>query len=199
MAEQCAADTTVVIEDPSLFDEMDLDAFREHKHDAVRVALERYDQAQLLVRSTAEIAETIVARHRVEAPRIDESGIYYTLSRSHRGAVFKFHVPYSEDSSLFRLRPSKPSVDPPRGVVEAGRLVITVIAVGYDGKAIRAAVDDDLAKLNHFLARLRADVNDLNAAIGAHAEKEIETRRKLLLVVEQMERDIGYPKRLEKR
>jgi hypothetical protein len=61
------------------------------------------------------------------------------------------------------------------------------------------AADDSLAKLNHCLARLRLDLDDLNATLIARAEKEIEGRHNQWLMLEQMERDIGYPKRAEKR
>jgi hypothetical protein len=199
MEQHSTAASTPVIEDPSLFSEETLDTLCGSKRDAVHVAIERYDQKQLMSRSTSEMVQTIVASHRVEVPRIDEQGVYYTQSRCHRGAVLKFHVPYTGDSSLFRLRPSKLSAEPPRGIVEPGHLVITVLAVGYDGKSVRAAVDDNLAKLNHCLMRLRLDVDDLNATLGAHAENEIEARRNQWLMLEQMERDIGYPKRSETR
>jgi len=199
MEQDSTAASTPVIEDPTLFSEVNLDTLCGSKRDAVHVAIERYDQKHLLGRSTSEMVQTIVASQRVEVPRIDEQGIYYTQSRCHRGAVLKFHVPYTGDSSLFHLRPSKLSAEPPCAVVELGHLVITVIAVGYDGKSVRAAVDDNLAKLNHCLMRLRLDLDDLNATLGVHAENEIEARRSQWLLLEQMERDIGYPKRSEKR
>jgi|GEM_PF-1829175 len=185
-----------MIEDPVLFNEIDLNAFVESKRHEVDVAVQQYEPKQLLGRGVAETAQMIVATHRVEVPQIEERGIYLTESESHRGTVLKFHVPYTGEGDLFRVFPSRHSPpDPPRGVVQTGELIMTVIATGYDGKAVRRAIDREIAKVREWLILMQQDVDSLNTSLVAQAENEIEARREQLSRTEQMAQDIGYPKR----
>jgi hypothetical protein len=185
-----------MIEEPILFNEIDLNAFVENKRHEVDLAVERYEPKELLGRGVAELAQIIVATLRVEVPQIEERGIYLTESESHRGTVLKFHVPYTGGGDLFRVFPSRHSpTDPPRGVAQSGELIMTVLATGYDGKAVRHAIDREIAKVKEWLRLMQQDVDGLNASLVAQAENEIESRREQLSKAEQMARDIGYPKR----
>jgi hypothetical protein len=106
-----------------------------------------------------------------------------------------FFVPFTGEPSLFRLKPSSYTMNPPRAEVRGSELVFTFVSRDPDGAAIKGEFDRQLRDVKQYVAAGASHVVAFNESIRGVARRAIEVRGERLLRGANTQAALGYPMR----
>lgn len=148
-----------------------------------------------LARSTGELAAELIESFRIEPLDLDWDGMTVStadarIDVSHdprrfifadegrvliAGTRFTFHVPFTGEADLFKLRPSTFSFNPPRGVVGRQELQLVAEVPADSRDDLKGSLESEVGKVKEYVGHANADVGRWNARLlelaGQHAER----------------------------
>jgi hypothetical protein len=179
--------------------------------------IDALDGDVLLNTNPDALSDYFVERFRAEAsvPIIREDGIHVDplrhVERSSadyhaewfglQGTAITYHLPFEGDPEVFKFKPSKTALKPPRGRLEGNEIRITVEV--YDKEAnegeragkLKQRFKNELAKIQSHLESARSDITAHNASLPQLASQRIDALRRKLLADRQLVGELGYPLR----
>lgn len=202
--------------DPLLFAEGDLRAGLEAQVTKMLEALEQYDGNRLLNTAENDLIDYFVDVAEVEAPvllkdhaSVEQHEIKIDMSHDFRygpsfdgrpilvsGTLFKLHVPFTGDPTVFRCQSSTSSLNPPRALIDQNEVIISHRAVqGEDAAVINQSLRGVLARIEEALTWARNDIERHNSGLRQRAAQALEARKKRLLENQNTVATLGFPLR----
>jgi hypothetical protein len=139
-----------------------------------------------------ELVAEIVAEGAVEIPKLDRAGISFERQqRTDRGhdrwgdpyerqrSVLVFDVPFTGDSQVFSIRPSKSDTSPPRAQI-VGRALRFTLADEPEPEKVKRALDAELDSVEKYLEWHREMWVGVGDEIAREARRLLETRKEKL-------------------
>lgn len=202
-------------EDELLFYGHDLRAVLELQEKKAHEAVENINPDSLLGSNPEDVCTALEEDFRVNVPVLKEDAIQMEqqetrvdvsqdwnrgiLDRSRpfyiKGTEITFFVPFEGDAALFHCQPSSFNLNPPRGVVKAGELVLSYVRVDQDAAAVKREFENDLSSVRQYLGWIANQVNRFNKELGPKLEQWVAARRERLLRDKGMAAALGYPLR----
>ncbi|MEW6582118.1 MAG: hypothetical protein AB1416_05085 [Actinomycetota bacterium] len=99
------------------------------------------------------------------------------LARNFPGYRVVVHVPFEGDAGVFSLRPSSFTLNPPRGRIKDGDLVVTIEYPRDTQPDIDSEVSRLLGAVSQWLGFARADIDSFNHRLEQEARGAIEGRQ----------------------
>lgn len=193
-----------------------------HLSDALRAQERKMAEAaqeipadHALARSTEELAAELVERFRVEPLDVDWDG----KTVSHRdtkvdvtydprrfidpsegpvqlpGTSVTYHIPFQGDADLFKLRPSSMTTVLPHANVTGNEVQITVTAPIPVPPTLGSALEEEIKRLQQYVAWANADVARFNGGLEAAARTAAQRRREKVLADQELIASLGVPVR----
>lgn len=169
---------------------------------------------RLLNTSPTDLAEYLVARYKLDVPKLRqsewsaiESEVQIDVSSDPSrwitdrgrpfhvpGQRFEIEVPFDGDAELFYARASTFSSNPPRAKIQGQSLFLTFeITHGSAERNIRADAERRLDEIEEHLGWLRRDTDSFNQGLPSEAVKAIAARRDRLLANQGRAAALGIP------
>ena len=199
--------------DELLFCQADWHSVTQGQTDAMTKELSGLPGDRLLNTSEADLTDYFVAKYGLDVPVLNKEGIYVDqeetqvdVSRDFRRAILdpsrpyyvpgtSVHVtvPFSGDHNMFRVRPSAFSLNPPRGRINSGALVLTFTGVDLDQSRLRVGIDKRIRDVESNLSRQRQDAKSFNNQLRQNVGSSIQSRRQKLLSDRNLVASLGFP------
>ena len=139
-----------------------------------------------------ELVAEIVKEGAVEIPVLDRAGISFERQqRTDRGndrwgdpyerqrSVLLFDVPFTGDSQIFSVRPSKSDTSPPRAEILRGFLRVT-LAEDAEPEKMKSALDAELSSIEQYLGWHREMWAGVEEEIARDARRLLQVRKEKL-------------------
>ncbi len=199
-----------------LFSKYDLSSVLESNQQKAKEAVEAIDGERLLNRSPDDLVLELANQFGTEVPVVNESNaqrgepreVDVDVSRdpsrfitdrsrpfSVKGREFTIFVPFEGDKELFFCRPSSYTLNPPRGEVRNGELVLKYTRLDHDAEAVKRDYQADLISIKQYLNWQRTQTQGFNENLKANLEQWVNARRERLLKDKGMAAAIGIPLR----
>jgi len=108
---------------------------------------------------------------------------------------FTFYAPFEGDGNIFLVQPNQHTVNPPRGQVRNGELVLTYVRIDNDAIQARREFDNDLMTIQRHLDWMEDSVRQFNISLRSEATNLLTQRKIKLQRDHEMDAAIGYPLR----
>jgi hypothetical protein len=102
---------------------------------------------------------------------------YSDLARNFPGYRVVVHIPFEGDASVFSLRPSSFTYNPPRGRVQDGDLLLTIEYARDSQPDIDGEVNTFIGTVSQWLGCGHGDIDSFNRTLEHQARQAIEGRR----------------------
>ncbi|HZQ21436.1 MAG TPA: hypothetical protein VFA89_01270 [Terriglobales bacterium] len=112
-----------------------------------------------------------------------------------KGTEVTFFVPFEGDKELFFCQPSSHTLNPPRGEVRNGELVLKYTRLDHDAEAVKREYYADLNSIKQYLDWQRNQAQRFNDELKANIQQWIAARRDRLLKDKGMAAALGIPLR----
>src|SRR5581483_5277195 len=112
-----------------------------------------------------------------------------------KGTEVTFFVPFEGDKELFFCQPSSHTLNPPRGEVRNGELVLKYTRLDHDAEAVKREYYADLNSIKQYLDWQRNQAQRFNDELKANIQQWIAARRDRLLKDIGMAAALGIPLR----
>jgi len=196
-----------------LFSDYDLNSVLQRQEAQLLKEIDALEGNRLLNTSVEDLCDYFEQKYRVEVPRLRESEITVDQSETDvdvsqdplraifdrsrpfyiKGTTVRFFIPFDGDQELFRCRPQTFSLNPPRGSVAAGQLILAFTRTEHDANEIRSAFDSSLGRIRQYLGWIESSVSAWNVSLRDKARQRIETRRQKLLKDQGLVAALGFP------
>ncbi len=199
-----------------LFADWDIQDFLTRRRQALFDMIDSLTDDQLCNTSMENVCRKLVREYSLDAPQIDESGIYLEtppppppaglglLLRGiglavESGSVAKsrtrfiFHVPFTGNPQLFHCRPRMTPPHPLHATVGDVELAFSYVGPRHDGNLIRMDFDRDLSSLKTSLVSIAQDVEEFNASLLEPVSKRIRARQEELPHHREIAKKLGVP------
>jgi hypothetical protein len=203
----------IVRDDPVLFSDGDLSATLRNIQEAVKTAVNDIPQEQLLSLTLDELVERIVERHQVAAlelhvdraelttaeisisiDRFPDRWLFGQRPGTVAGQNVSYHVPFSGDPSLFRLRPNSYTSNPPEGTVRGKELVLSFQAREV-GPHMKEAYEGQIQAVRRYVDNQRVMIEPHNKTVAAEAKRLLTERINRVRQAEAAAVELGVPLR----
>jgi hypothetical protein len=200
--------------DKLLFSEESLRAHLEHRRQAMRSAIDKYEANKLLNSNPDELATYFAKVYEADAPSIDEGRISVAhgetkVDVSHSfeyggwdgertivpGTRVTLHVPFAGEEQLLTYRASTFNYNSPRATVDGGELLFTYDAPHADLSGAKPHFDAQLSSLRLHLGWTQNDIQEFNGSLAREARTAIDSRRARLLEGQGIVASLGFPLR----
>jgi len=121
------------------------------------------------------------------------SGFNVYRGKSYPKQVLTFHVPFSGEAALLRLRPSSFFMQLPEADVTGSELRLRVVNFRDDAEAIRSEYERWLRLIEKWIEKSRADALQFNARLGELARASLQARQQIILTRRGIASRIGVP------
>jgi hypothetical protein len=177
--------------------------------------IDNYGRDYILNISIEDLCNYLEETYRLEPPNLKVDDIYVTsegeanldISQNEeynvwnrnqpyyiRGTFIEFAAPFTGDSSLFGLKPSRSTVNPPYGIISTNNEVrLRYSCTDHNPDPIRVALDQDIKIIQRNLEGVRGDVSEYNTGIKQSAQQYINSRKNKLLGDLGMVNALGFP------
>jgi len=170
------------------------------------------DGDRLLNTSVDDLCAYLETKYRIDVPtlrreeivadqretKIDVSGDPHRFIRD-RGqrfhvpaTVVEVAIPFDGEADTFRIRPTSYTLNPPRGRLGDGVLILTVEGTDLAADRVRAEIDRNLSDVESYLGALRGNSEGFNSQLPGLARAAIEQRRKKLLADRGLVASLGF-------
>lgn len=195
----------------TMFTKFDLDASRRNQPAAIRGEVEKQGEDYLLNVSEEDLVAALAKKAEWEPPELGEpqlasdSEIVQERRRSDYGyrdmegtyqvrlTQIIVHVPYTGDTSFFRMRPPQSHWTPPKANIRSDCLEVVFEAEATDGEKIRQSIDKFVADVRYHLDQLIAAAREVNNELPQMVRSEIQARKKRILERRSLVASIGLP------
>lgn len=108
------------------------------------------------------------------------------------GTEIEVSIPFAGEAKGFTIRPTTFSLNPPRGTVRDGELILSITGTNLESNAVRQEIDSRLDSIESCLITLRESAERLNSALDSIARQCIEQRRGKLLADQNLVASLGF-------
>ncbi len=198
-----------------LFNKYDLYAVLEDQQRKAKEAVKAIDSEALLNASPEDICNDLEQQFRIEVPvlkdlsaEMDQKEADVDVSRDPNRFIrdrsqpfyinateIAFFVPFEGDKELFFCRPSSYTLNPPRGEVRNGELVLKYTRLDHDPEAVKRDYQADLNRIKQYLDWQRNQAQQFNEELKTNLRQRVTARRERLLKDKGMAAAIGIPLR----
>lgn len=198
-----------------LFTEADWHSIQERQQRAMFARIDEIDGDRLLNTSVEDLATYFEAQYRIEVPTLqdgaaaaDQKEVEIDVSRDPhryisnrnrpfyvRGTQVELTVPFMGEAEVFKIRPTKYTLNPPRAEVRGGEIVVIIRGTNLDAQSVRQELDQTLNDIRQYLAWLRSNTDEMNRQLRALATERIQHRREKLLGDRNLVSALGFPLR----
>lgn len=120
--------------------------------------------------TTTSKEKEIPAKHHPNTYRVDEGKTY-------KRTVFQFHIPYSGDRRLLRLRPSKWKSATVSAKVRQDEIIFEIIDFDLDAEEIKQKLDRKVETIRSFYEYAKSDIEQYNGILKDKAQKVFQRQR----------------------
>lgn len=198
-----------------LFSDYDLYSVLQRREAEMLEEIDALDGNRLLNTSVDDLCDYFEQKYKLEVPRLRESEIAVDQSETNvdvsqdprrvifdrskpfyiKGTTVRFFIPFDGDQELFKCRPGPFTLNPPRGGVTAGELILSFTRTEHDANEVKAKFDRTLSTTRQYLERIEHDVSTFNSSLRDKARQRIDTRRQKLLKDQGLVAALGFPLR----
>lgn len=198
-----------------LFSDGGLRDYLDRAHQQLLAEIDGLSPDTVIQTDTEELTNYVIAKYTVTIPTIEDERITVDqqetkidisqdptrllIDRSRpfyiTGTRVTYHVPFTGNADLFRLRPSYYSSRFPDATVDEQELTYHFDETSPDASSLKAAFADTLNETKKLLAWANNDVTPYNAQIAATARERLTARRDKLVKDHSLAQTLGYPLR----
>ena len=184
----------------SLFSILEWHRFLESKNQQSDDEIDTISSSLLLDKSTDDLVDSLMKKYQIEVPVIDELNpdirhceteidvsqdrhrmvIDRNRSSTVVGTSIKFIFKFSGDCSVFDVKLTSASLNPPRAAVNENQLILTITGANLASESVRQEIDDRIAKIKSGLEQHRLDSKSFNDQLRARIRNSIEQRKEKL-------------------
>lgn len=199
-----------------LFSSGDLSEFLAQRRGEMLAAIEAVPAESLLNTPVHDLAEQLVAKHRCEPLALrpeetftDEEEVSLSIDEvpdgrfmfpdDHEselvvpGSLITFHVPFTGEAELFRLRGSTWSMSMPRGEVRSAELVFAYKSNAPNADQLNANYQRALNQTQEYVRDSSRLVAEFNTRLVSEARSAIDDRREKILRARSTVASLGFP------
>ena len=108
------------------------------------------------------------------------------------GTEIEVSVPFVGDSEAFTIQPTTYSLNPPRGAVRNGMLILSITGINLEGDQVRQDIDNQLDRIDNYLTSLRSSMDMLNSELDSITRQCITKRRDKLIADQKLAESLGF-------
>lgn len=199
----------------TLFTHGDLSASLRAQLEKMTKAAQEIPADHALAASDADLAAELVAQFHVEPLELDEAAMTASqedakvdvsrdpmrfISDPSRpfyvpGTLVTFHVPFSGEADLFKMRPSRFTLSPPYGEVSGHELRVSVTEAAPIKGNIKERLERELTAVKGYVASIKGDVERFNAELEGAALAAAKRRREKVIADHDLVASLGIPVR----
>lgn len=162
--------------------------------------IDTMSSSRLLDESADDLTDDLVKKYRIEVPVIneqepdietreteidvsqDKSRIVISRNRSSNvtGTSVKVTFQFSGNPSIFNIKPTSFSLNPPCATVKGNRLILTITGIGLTCEKAYPEIKKRIAEINSNLNQHRLTSKAFNDTLPARIHDRIEQRQKKL-------------------
>ena len=195
-----------------LFSEYDWFSVDQHQRAQLQEEVANLDGNRLLNTSMDDLCAYFVERYRVDIPilkrdeiEVDQRETQIDVSKDPMRAIYdrsqpvyvtgteiEIIVPFIGDAEVFTITPAIYSLNPPRGIIKNGMLILLINGVDLDADQVSKEIESRLDSIDSHLTSLRGGADRLNNELDSIARQAIEQRRKKLLADQNLVASLGF-------
>jgi hypothetical protein len=121
------------------------------------------------------------------------------FSDQHSGPIFVpgnktvIAIPFEGDAGFFRIRPQSYTLNPPRGAINNGEILLTYVRSDHNAEAIKQEYQRTVASIKQNLSALSQSAAQFNGQLEGLVTTRLRTRKDRLLRGAGMTAAIGLP------
>ena len=198
--------------DNVLFAKHDWFSLEEHQKNQLREEVGTYDGNRLLNTSVDDLSGYFADKYSMDVPVLQRDAIVAEqretkIDKTHDfrygpridgrpimvdGSTVEITVPFTGDGSLFSVRPTTYSINPPRASIRGNTLVLQFSGVDQSSGQLKSEIEKALTDIETHLDRLRQSAEILYGSLRSMALQAIETRREKLLANQNLVSSLGF-------
>lgn len=195
-----------------LFNEIDWHSVDSYQRAKLGEEIDGMDGDRLLNTSVDDLCEYFVQQYRIDVPVLNVDEIVADQSETEidvsqdplrfipdrsrpayiKGTAIEVTIPFEGEAEVFKIQPSTYTLNPPRGEVRNGELVLLIEGTDLEAEEVRSKIDKTLAEIQSYLTNLRENVKGLNDQLSSLARAAIERRKEKLLGNRNLVASLGY-------
>lgn len=121
------------------------------------------------------------------------SSYYVHSGKSYPKDVIKYHLPFTGDPELLKVRASTYTFSPPRITVEDGCICFEIVNFNLTAEQIKQKADSIINSIESQNQYLTRDLNAFNAQIQSLASQAFDSRKQQLLQKNDLMSSLGVP------
>lgn len=121
------------------------------------------------------------------------SSYYVHSGKSYPKDVIKYHLPFSGDPELLKVRASTYTLSPPRITIEDGCICFEIVNFNLTPERIKQEADSIINSIESQNQHLTRDLNAFNAQIEGIANQAFDARKQQLLKKNDLMSSLGVP------
>src|ERR1039458_1469156 len=197
-----------------LFNKQDIFSVVQGQTAAVKKGVQAIPANTLLNASEHDLTQALVAELRLDVPRINDEGIHIAstgetqvdvrhdpmrmvIDRSRPclvpGTKTVIGVPFTGDPGFFRVQPQTYTMNPPRGELTNGEILLTYVRTDHNAEAIKQEYLRTVASIKDNLRWLTESASQFNNQLEATITSQLKARKERLLADAGMAAAIGLP------
>ena len=197
-----------------LFNKQDIFSVVQGQTAAVKKGVQAIPANTLLNASEHDLTQALVAELRLDVPRINDEGIHIAstgetqvdvrhdpmrmvIDRSRPclvpGTKTVIGVPLTGDPGFFRVQPQTYTMNPPRGELTNGEILLTYVRTDHNAEAIKQEYLRTVASIKDNLRWLTESASQFNNQLEATITSQLKARKERLLADAGMAAAIGLP------
>ncbi|WID99677.1 hypothetical protein QO058_30210 (plasmid) [Bosea vestrisii] len=177
-------------------DQVDLDAILRHHAELLRQHVDKLSDKLFSEKSDDEIAELVAKEATIKPlevdfaaakPSVEETQVEvhdrYGFNRGPTrvpGLKATKAIPFKGDPDLWRLRTNPFNMNPPRGDIRGGNLIVGITVPAQQANEAAKYIEDTINQIPEYLARQAAQIEPHNAGLAGQAMQWVKARRQRL-------------------
>lgn len=177
-------------------DQVDLDAVLRHQTELLRQRVDKLSDKLFSEKSDDEIAELVAKEAAIKPlevdfaaakPSVEETQVEvhdrYGFERGPTrvaGLRATKAIPFKGDPDLWRLRTNPFNMNPPRGDIRGGNLIVGITVPAQQADEAAKYIEDTINQIPEYLARQAAQIERHNASLADQAMQWVKARRQRL-------------------
>lgn len=185
--------------DSPLFFRSNWHSIKDSRLAALRDEIDSIDEHRLLNTPLDDLCESFFKKYSIDVPRLAKDAITVDYNEpkvglSRVGTIVEVDVPFSGEPSMFNVRPSTSSFNPPRAEVKKTRsaLRFRISVTNLDTEQVKGDINEVISSISTYLMWQRRDVKAFDAELRATIAKRIKSRRDNLVESQKLISSLGF-------
>ena len=200
------------MKDNYLFSEIDWNSADQNQRAQLEKEVANLDENQLLNTPIDKLCAYFAEKYRVDIPVLNRKDIKADRRETEidvsqdpmravsdrskpyfiTGTEVEINVPFSGEAEAFTIQPTTYSLNPPRGAVRNGMLILSITGINLEGDQVRQDIDNQLDRIDTYLTSLRSSAEMLNSELDSIARQCITKRRDKLIADQKLAESLGF-------